>query len=172
MERAQRAQGGEERQTGYVVVLWAGSRKGNSPERPAWEWVSISDSVSRAPTLFPSPCPSPSLPSLPSPLFTAAFLFDLPPYFSPSLSPPSLSSPGGVKKSFLMGFSQIVFTDISEIFRCKENIWTYFSLIGSLMAILCLCCPRRQLLCKCRILITVLCSKKIKNQENYKFVHM
>lgn len=41
---------------------------------------------------------------------------------------------GQVKKSFLMGFSQIVFTDISEIFRCKENIWTYFSLIGSLMA--------------------------------------
>lgn len=42
-----------------------------------------------------------------------------------------------MKKSFLMGFSQIVFTDISEIFCCKENIWTYFSLIGSLMAMFC-----------------------------------
>lgn len=129
--RPSREQGGEGRQTGCVVVLWAGSRKGSSPERPAWEWVSISDSISRAPTLFPSP--SPSLPPLPSPLFTATF----PSIFLSPLLPPSLSSRGGVKKSFLMGFSQIVFTDISEIFRCKENIWTYFSLIGSLTAMFC-----------------------------------
>lgn len=62
------------RQTGYVVVLQAGSRKGNSPERPAWEWVSISDSVSRAPTLFPSLslCPSPP------PLSSFSFTFYLP----------------------------------------------------------------------------------------------
>lgn len=126
--RPSREQGGEGRQTGYVVVLWASSRKGNSPERPAWEWVSISDSISRAPTLFPSP--SPSLPSPPpAPPVHSNFSLYLPLYSSPSR--------GGVKKSFLMGFSQIVFTDISEIFRCKENIWTYFSLIGSLMAMCC-----------------------------------
>lgn len=94
--RPSREQGGEGRQTGYVVVLWAGSRKGNSPERPAWEWVSISDSVSRAPTLSLSLSLSiPSFSPLPSssPLFTAAFLFYLPLYSSPSL--PLCTSPLG-----------------------------------------------------------------------------
>lgn len=136
----QRAEGGEENQTGYDVVLWAGSRKGNSPARPAWEWVSISDKR-KPPPSFPLP---PSHPSLLSPLLCSQQLS-----FSPSFCPPLFhtfspfpsSRPsfyrGGVKKSFLMGFSQIVFTDISEIFRRKENIWTYFSLIGSLMAMCC-----------------------------------
>ena len=135
--RPSRAQGGEGRQTGYVVVLWAGSRKGNSPERPAWEWVSISDSVSKAPTLF-SLSLQLSIPSFSSPPLRSQqlfFSFYLPRHSSPSLRPSALEEE--VKKSFLMGFSQIVFTDISEIFRRKENIWTYFSLIGSLMAMFC-----------------------------------
>lgn len=72
-ESAQQIEGGEGRQAGYVAVLWAGRRKGKSPERPAWEWVSISAE------------PPPSPPSLTSPLFTAAFLFDHPLYFSPSV---------------------------------------------------------------------------------------
>lgn len=120
------------------MVLWAGSRKGNSPERPAWEWVSISDSVSRAPsTLFPLPLH----PFLLSPPLCSQqlfhFSFNLPPCSPPSLPSVPLLSSGRVKKSPLMGFSQIVFSDISEILRCKENIWAYFSQIGSLMVILC-----------------------------------
>lgn len=68
-------------------------------------------------------------------LFQLSFYLPLRASPSPSRCPPPLEE--GVKKSFLMGFSQIVFTDISEIFRCKENIWTYFSLIGLLMAMVC-----------------------------------
>lgn len=93
----------------------------------------------------PSPSPSPSLPFLSPPLFSqqlfffslclSSFLTPLPSLPFPSLHPFTLQE--GVKKSFLMGFSQIVFTDISEILCCKENIWTYFSLIGSLMVMFC-----------------------------------
>lgn len=51
----------------------------------------------------------------------------------PSLCPPPLEE--GWRSLFSWAFPQIVFTDISEIFSCKANAWTYFSPIGSLMAI-------------------------------------
>lgn len=87
-----REQGGEGRQTGCVVVLWAGSRKGNSLERPAWEWVSISDSLSKAPThSFPLPL-HPFLLSSPlcsQQLFFSAFFLSSSLLF-PLPSPPSV----------------------------------------------------------------------------------
>lgn len=96
--------------------------------------------MTEPPPSLPLPLPLHPFLSLPSPLFTAAFLFlsiFLLPCSSPSLPSILLLFRKGVKKSFLMGFSQIVFTDIAEILRCKENIWTYFSLIGSLMPMFC-----------------------------------
>lgn len=86
------------------MALWAGGRKGSSPERPAWEWVSICE----PPPSFPSP--SPSLPPVRSSL---VFFF---------LLSSSRSSRGGGEEVSSHG----LFTDISEIFLCKENIWTYF----------------------------------------------
>lgn len=38
-------------------------------------------------------------------------------------------SPVEVKKYFLMGFPEVVSTDIAEIFCRKENIWKYFPLM-------------------------------------------
>lgn len=74
----------------------------------------------------------------PSLLFTAASLFFS--LFSLSSSfallPPSLLEEGW-KSLFSWAFLKLFFTDISEMFHSKENIWTYFSLIGSLMATFC-----------------------------------
>lgn len=91
----------------------------------------------QAPTLS-TPHPHPPLhPSLsPIPCSQQLFFsFFFPFFFNFSPFPPFLStSRGGEKKYFLMGLSQIVFTDIFEAFHCKENICAYLSLTGSLMA--------------------------------------
>lgn len=87
------------------MAIWAGGRKGSGPERPAWEWVSVCE-------------PPPPHPAWRSPLHASFCL-------------PLLLLLEGLKELFSWASPKLFFADISEIFLCKENIWTYFSLIGS-----------------------------------------